>query len=135
MFLIIQIGSGTRPFLNWTGRDFPICNRLWIKMAPTLTDMTTISFYRREPLTGRHQLEYHFVDMDDSTENYMVSRLETDGLKHTKELFTLEGVTKYRSFTSLQVKTNLKLIHKIGMKFLEDLEIIMKSKERNVIEN
>ena len=47
-FQIIQIGFGTRQFLNLTERDFPTLNKLLTKMVPIRTDMTITSFSKKE---------------------------------------------------------------------------------------
>ena len=52
----IQIGFGTKPFLNWTEKDFPTLSTLLTKTDLTRTDMITINIYRRGHNTGPHQL-------------------------------------------------------------------------------
>ena len=52
MCRIIPIGFGTRPFLNWTERDFPTLNTMLTKTDPTRIDMITINIYKREHNTG-----------------------------------------------------------------------------------
>lgn len=57
-------------------------------------------------------------------------RINTDGLNHAKELYTLQSVTKHHGFTSIQVKTNVKQIHKIGVKFIEKLEKLFEDQQQ-----
>ena len=56
-------------------------------------------------------------------------RIEADGLNHAKELYTLESVSKHNAFTSIQVKTHVNQIHKIGLKYIEKLEEYLHEKE------
>ena len=124
MFPIIRIGFGTRVYQNWTERDFPTCSRLWTRTVPTRTDLTTISSCKKEQATGTHcfgilkELNYFFP-----------FRINSDGLNHAKELYRLDSVTKHHAFTSIQIKTDVKQIHKIGMKYIEKLESFMKAME------
>ena len=57
------------------------------------------------------------------------SRINSDGLNHARELYKVESVTKHNAFTSIQIKTEVKQIHKIGMKYIEKLESFIKAKE------
>ena len=81
----------------------------------------------------------HLVDTDGSnTDRYdynkflqegAQTRINSDGLNHARELYTLESVTKHHSFTSIQVKTHVEQIHKIGIKYIEELEQNLSDKE------
>ena len=56
-------------------------------------------------------------------------RLKSDGLINADQLFTVEEVERHHSFTSLHVQTDIKLIHEIGLKYIEQLEEILSKKE------
>ena len=56
-------------------------------------------------------------------------RINSDGLNHAKELYRLDSVTKHNAFTSIQIKTEVKQIHKIGMKYIERLESFINARE------
>ena len=56
-------------------------------------------------------------------------RINSDGLNHAKELYRLDSVTKHHAFTSIQIKTEVKQIHKIGMKYIEKLESFINARE------
>ena len=56
-------------------------------------------------------------------------RINSDGLNHAKELYRLDSVTKHHAFTSIQIKTEVKQIHKIGMKYIEKLESYINARE------
>ena len=56
-------------------------------------------------------------------------RLKTDGLINAEQLFSVEKVERHHSFTSLHVKTDIKQIHEIGLKYIEELEEILNKKQ------
>ena len=70
------------------------------------------------------------VTIETTDTDLCVSRINTDGLNHAKELYTLESVTRHNAFTSIQIKTHVSQIHKIGMKYIEKLESFMKDQDK-----
>jgi len=50
------------------------------------------------------------------------TRIRSDGLNVAQDLYTLEGVTKFHGFTSIQIKPHHEQIHKIGLEFIMQLE-------------
>ena len=72
---------------------------------------------------------YRYFSLELFWENNYLFRINSDGLNHAKELYRLESVTKHHAFTSIQIKTEVKQIHKIGMKYIEKLESFINARE------
>lgn len=70
-----------------------------------------------------------FRNIDEIKCYFFPFRINSDGLNHAKELYRLDSVTRHHAFTSIQVKTDVKQIHKIGMKYIEKLESFIKAME------
>lgn len=70
-----------------------------------------------------------FRNIDEIKNYFFHFRINSDGLNHAKELYRLDSVTRHHAFTSIQVKTDVKQIHKIGMKYIEKLESFIKAME------
>ena len=58
-----------------------------------------------------------------------VIRLKSDGLINADQLFTVEEVEQHHSYTSVHVQTNINQIHDIGLKYIAQLEEILRMKE------
>lgn len=58
-----------------------------------------------------------------------VARWKEDGLINAQELFVVEGVEKHHSYTSIKIKSNIQDIHKIGLKYIDEVEVIIKKRE------
>ena len=72
---------------------------------------------------------YRYFSLKLFWKNNYLFRINSDGLNHAKELYRLESVTKHHAFTSIQIKTEVKQIHKIGMKYIEKLESFINVRE------
>ena len=50
------------------------------------------------------------------------SRVLSDGLNNAREYYKVEGVTKYRGFTSIQIRPDHEEIHRAGIQYIIQLE-------------
>lgn len=52
-----------------------------------------------------------------------------DGLVNAEELFVIEGIEKHHSYTAINVKSNIEAIHRIGVQYIDQLELMLKKRE------
>ena len=90
------------------------------------TDRFDYNKFLQEGAGYRHTL---FWNIERGLTCFFLFRINSDGINHAKELYRLDSVTKHHAFTSIQIKTDVKQIHKIGMKYIEKLESFMKAME------
>ena len=52
-----------------------------------------------------------------------------DGLVNAEELFVIEGIEKHHSYTTINVKSNIEAIHRLGVEYIDQLELLLKKRE------
>ena len=56
-------------------------------------------------------------------------RIWSDGLNNAKQLYKVEGISKYAGFTSIHIRPDHETIHEQGLKYITKLEESMEKEK------